>query len=156
MWYVQIPNYWKKYIYHRDCSFSIQSILENGLIRGGHESDNGRQTVFFTPLNPFQWRFRWRRTSWWFQHSSKMHYHGHWKRNQDVVYWVKLSRAQDQGLQFWQTKSQSLYTVLCQQIASTELLLKTEIEYCSKESRLHDRRQKSRSKPIGNRSSSSR
>ena len=36
---------------------------------------------------------------------QKVHYHSHWKRNQDAVYWVKLSRAQDQGLQFWQTKS---------------------------------------------------
>ena len=29
----------------------------------------------------------------------------HIERNQDVVYWIKLSRAQDQGLRFWQTKS---------------------------------------------------
>ena len=43
----------KEYIFHRCCSFRIQSILENGLIPGGHESDKGRQTVFFTPLNPF-------------------------------------------------------------------------------------------------------
>ena len=35
------------------CSFSIQSIPENGLIPGGHESDKGLQTVFFTPLNHF-------------------------------------------------------------------------------------------------------
>ena len=27
------------------------------------------------------------------------------KRNQDAVYWVRLSKAQDQGLRFWQTKS---------------------------------------------------
>ena len=50
---------------------------------------------------PFWWRFRRRRTSWWL-HSYN---HSHWKRNQDAVYWIKLSRAQDQGLQFWQTKS---------------------------------------------------
>ena len=34
-----------------------------------------------------------------------MHCHSNWKRNQDAVYWVKLSRAQDQGLPSWQTKS---------------------------------------------------
>ena len=39
------------------------------------------------------------------QFLKKVHYHSHWKHNQDAVYWVKLSRAQDQGLQFWQTKS---------------------------------------------------
>ena len=52
--------------------------------------------------------------------------------------------------------TQSLHTVLCQQIASTELFLKTQIEYFSKGSRLHDVRQKSHSTTIGNRSSSSR
>ena len=30
---------------------------------------------------------------------QKVHYHSHWKHHQDAVYWVKLSRAQDQGLQ---------------------------------------------------------
>ena len=33
--------------------FFPHSILENGLIPVGKESDKGRQTVFFTPLNPF-------------------------------------------------------------------------------------------------------
>ena len=39
---------------------------------------------------------------------QKVHYHSHWKRNQDAVYRVKLSRARDQGLQFWQTKSYAI------------------------------------------------
>ena len=51
--YILIPYNWKEYIFHRGCSFSIQSILENGLIPGGKESKGGRQTIFFTPLNPF-------------------------------------------------------------------------------------------------------
>ena len=53
MGYVLIPHNWKEYIYHRGCSISIQSILENGLIPGGKESDKGRQTVFFAHLKPF-------------------------------------------------------------------------------------------------------
>ena len=32
------------------------------------------------------------------------------KHNQDAVCWIKLSRTQDQGLQFWQTKSFALIT----------------------------------------------
>ena len=63
MGYVLIPYNWKEYIHHRGCSFSIQSVLENVLIPGGHESDQGRQTVFFTPLYPFWWRFRRRKAS---------------------------------------------------------------------------------------------
>ena len=53
MEYIRIPYKWKEYIFHRGCSSSIQSIRENGLIPGGKESDKGRQTIFFTPLNPF-------------------------------------------------------------------------------------------------------
>ena len=37
-----------------------------------------------------------------------MHYHSNWKRKQDAVYWVKLSRAQDRGLRFGQTKSHAI------------------------------------------------
>ena len=37
-----------------------------------------------------------------------MHHHSDWKRNHDAVYWEKLSRAQDQGLRFWQTKSRAI------------------------------------------------
>ena len=53
MGYIVILYNGKEYIFHRGCSFSIQSIFENGLIMGGKESDKGRHSVFFTPLNPF-------------------------------------------------------------------------------------------------------
>ena len=33
---------WKEYIFHRGCSFSIQLILENGLIPSGKESEDDR------------------------------------------------------------------------------------------------------------------
>ena len=38
MGYVLILYNWKEYIYHTGCSFSIQSILENGLILGGQRT----------------------------------------------------------------------------------------------------------------------
>ena len=34
------------------CSFNINSILKNGVIAGGKQSWEGRQIIFFTPLNP--------------------------------------------------------------------------------------------------------
>ena len=37
-----------------------------------------------------------------------MHYHSHWKRNQDAFNWVNLSRTQDQGLPFWQAQSHAI------------------------------------------------
>ena len=93
---------------HRSCSFSIQTILENGLIPGGKESHKGRHTIFFTPLNPFSGDPEEEELPDDYTVPQKVHYHSHWKRDQDVVYRVKLSRAQDQGLQFWQTKSQAI------------------------------------------------
>ena len=38
----------------------------------------------------------------------KVPYEGHWRGDQNAVFWVKLSRAQDLGLQFWQTKSNAI------------------------------------------------
>ena len=37
MVYIRIPDNWKGFFFHRGRSFSIQSILENGLILGGNE-----------------------------------------------------------------------------------------------------------------------
>ena len=39
---------------------------------------------------------------------QNVHYDSHWKRNQDAVYWVKLTRAQGQGLHVWETKSHAI------------------------------------------------
>ena len=41
---------------------------------------------------------------------QKVHYNTYWKHNQDAEYWTKWFRAQDQGLQFWQTKSFAIIT----------------------------------------------
>ena len=34
----------------------------------------------------------------------------HWKHDQNAEDWVRLSKAQDQGLEFWQTKSFAIVT----------------------------------------------
>ena len=44
---------WKQFLFHRGCSFNLKSILEMGLIAGEKESREGRQTVSFTPLDPW-------------------------------------------------------------------------------------------------------
>ena len=40
----------------------------------------------------------------------KVHDQVHWRPEQDVVYWVNLSRAQDYGLSVWQTQSHAIVT----------------------------------------------
>ena len=39
MGYKSIPYNWKDSIFHRGCSWSVQSFLGSGLIPGGKESD---------------------------------------------------------------------------------------------------------------------
>ena len=55
MGHVAIPSTWKDFMLHRGCAFNSKSILDAGLIaRWKGKQNKGRQTVFFTPLNP--WR----------------------------------------------------------------------------------------------------
>ena len=75
------------------------NFVEFSIHFGRKESDKARQAVFFTPLNPFG------NDPDQEKPHQKVHYQIYWKHNQDAVYWIKLSIAQDQGLQFWQTKS---------------------------------------------------
>ena len=53
MGHVATPFEWKEFLFHRGCSFNVTSILKTRLIAGGRESKQGRQAIFFTPLNPF-------------------------------------------------------------------------------------------------------
>ena len=97
MEYIRIPSRF---------SFSIQSILENGVIPGGKESDKGRQTIFCTPLNTFGGDSDEEEPSDDYTIPRKVHYHSHWKRNQDAF------RKQ--------SHMRSSYTIRRQQSASTE------------------------------------
>ena len=94
--------------FHRGCSWNVQSKLGSGLIPGGKESDKARQAVFFTPLNPSWWKSK-RRTQWYYDVPQKVHYHSHWKRNQDAGCWIKLAKHKIWD-SFWQTKSFTIIT----------------------------------------------
>ena len=79
--------------------------MGTGLIPGGKENDKPRQAVFFTPLDPFGNNPDEEKPHDDYAVPQKLHHKTCWKHNQDAFFWIKLSRAQDQGLQFWQTKS---------------------------------------------------
>ena len=51
--YVAIPLGWKEYLYHVGGSFAMNSNMQAGLIDGGKDTKEGRQTVFFTALDPW-------------------------------------------------------------------------------------------------------
>ena len=84
--------------------------MESEIIPGGKENDRDRQAIFFTPLNPFGNDPEEEEPHFDCTVPQKVHHQTYWKRNQDAEYWIKLSRAQDQGLQFLQTESFAIIT----------------------------------------------
>ena len=71
---VEIPYNWKEFVFHRGCSSNGNSIHETGLVAGGTESKEGRQTIFFTHLNPVG------------ENQDEEEPDGDWRNNQDAVY----------------------------------------------------------------------
>ena len=101
MGHITIPYNGNEFVFHRGCSVNINSILQTGLIAEERESLEGRQTIFFTPLNPFGDPDQ-EASGEDLSTPRKVHYHNNWQHEQDAVYWVKWSCAQDQGLRFRQ------------------------------------------------------
>ena len=104
--------------------------LRTDWFRVERKATKGRQTVFFTPLNPSGGDSDEEEPRDDYTVPQKVQYHSHC--------WIKLSWAQDQGLQFWQTKS---HAIIAHGPVPTDLHLlisKTEIEYCSKDSQTLD------------------
>ena len=84
--------------------------MGNGLIPGGKEKDKARQAVCLTPTNPFGKDPEEEEPHDDYTVPQKVPYGTHWKHDQNAVFWVRLSKAQDQGLEFWQTKSFAIMT----------------------------------------------
>ena len=72
---------------------------------GGKEEDKARHAVFLTPTNLSGDVLEEEKPDDDFTVPQKAPHVTKWKYDQNAVYWVRLSKAQDQGLEFWQTKS---------------------------------------------------
>ena len=103
MEYTLIPRNWKEYIIHTGISWNSQSFFGSGIIPGGKENHIDKQSSshFWIHSETTQMKKHF---------MMKVHTTLIEKRNQDAVFWIKMSRAQDQGLQFWQTKSSAIIT----------------------------------------------
>ena len=141
MEHIVIPYHWKEFLFHRSCSFSIQSILENGLNAGGKQNREGRPTIFFTPLNPFGEnpdeevprddfiQFLRKCTITAVGNVIRMPF-----------YWVKISRAQDQRIAILTDEvTCNNRTLSC---AARLHLSAKEIEHYSKDFQPHDPRRR--------------
>ena len=95
------------YIYHVGCAFNLHSIINSGLILGGHNSSK-RQTVFFLPVDP---RDKSHKDPDEIDLNVPRHaqyLHNAWKRHQYAVYWVDIDLAIQKGLKFYQTPSNAI------------------------------------------------
>ena len=84
----------------------LHSIPQAGLVEGGKDRKEGRQTAVLTPLDP-----SWGRSND-LSRPRNVHYSSKWKPHQDAVCCIHLARAQEKGLQFWQTRSHAIGTLL--------------------------------------------
>ena len=100
---------WKEFVFHKGLFFQ-HPLHPWERTHCRRKTKQGRTTDHLLHISqPVRRKSRWRSTQWWLHNSSKkVRYHSNWKRNQDAVYCVKLSRAQDQGFRFWQTKSRAI------------------------------------------------
>ena len=67
-------------------------------------------SVFLTPTNPIGDDPEEEEPHDDFTVPHKAAYATKWKYDQNAVYWIRLSKAQNQGLEFWQTKSFAIIT----------------------------------------------
>ena len=100
--YQEIPLGWKEYILHVGGSFTMHSIMQAGLRAGAKDTKEGRQTVFFTALDPIGDELDEEYDD--LSKPRKVHYQSKWTITQDAIYCVNLRYAQDKGLTFWQTR----------------------------------------------------
>ena len=104
---VMIPSGFFQHIYHIGCAFNLHSIINNGLIPGGHNSSK-RQTVFFLPVGPRDKSHKDPDEIDLNVPRRAQYLHNAWKRHQDAVYWVDIDLAIEKGLTFYQTRSNAI------------------------------------------------
>ena len=100
----------ERFIYHVGRARDQYSIAEIGLVAGGKERKEGRQTIFFSPLDPFNSDANESDSITDLKKPRKVKYQSRWSPGQDAVYWIHLSTAQNAGLEFWQTTSNAIIT----------------------------------------------
>ena len=95
------------YIYHVGSTFNLNSIIHNGLVRGGQILSR-RQTVFFLLVDP---RDESHKDPEYIDFSVPRlarYLHSAWKRHQDAVFWVDIDLSIKEGLTFYQTRSNAI------------------------------------------------
>ena len=103
---MEIPYNWIAYICHVGSSHYCSFIVQSGLIAGRKDSKAGRQTVFFTALDPMN-EIQTNET-YDVKEPRVVPSRTKWKVYQNSVYWINLKSAQGSGLRFQQTNSNAI------------------------------------------------
>ena len=98
---VVIPSNFFQHIHHIGCAFNLHSIINSGLIPGGHNSSK-RQTVFFLPVDPMDKSHKDPDVIDLSVPRHAQYLHKAWTKHQDAVYWVDINLAIKKGLTFHQ------------------------------------------------------
>ena len=115
MKYEMILYKWKRITYHVGRAGDRYSIEEIVLVAEGKEH-KGRQTIFFTPLDPFNTDAIEADSITDLKKPRKVKFQSHWRTEQDSVYCIHLSTAKDLVLNFGKQVPMPLSrTSLCQE-----------------------------------------
>ena len=96
-----------QHIYHIGCAFNLHSIINNGLIPG-EQNSNKRQTVFFLLIDPRDKGHQDPAKIDFNEPRRAQYLHSAWKKHQDAVFWVDINLAIQEGLTFYQTRSNAI------------------------------------------------
>ena len=86
----------------------MHSKIRSGLIPGGRSLKRGRQSVFFTFVNPVDDDHSMEETPCHLTKPRIVPHTNAWKPHQNIVFWCNLKLAQERGLQLYQTWSHAV------------------------------------------------
>ena len=104
---VVIPSNFFQYLYHVGCAINLHSTISSGLVPGG-QSLNKRQTVFFLLVYPMDKNHKDPDVIDLSVPRRAQYLHKAWNRHQNAVCWVDINLAIENGLKFYQTRSNAV------------------------------------------------
>ena len=102
-----LPSVFVDHIYHVGSCHDTHSIIQSGLIPDDKDVKKGRHVVFFTSVYPMYIDHFWEK-NYDVTKSRITVYKHNWKTHQNTVCWWNLMIAQSKGLQFYQTRSNTI------------------------------------------------
>ena len=91
-----LPSDFAEYIYHVGSFYDMHSLIRSGLIPGGEDDKKGRQTVFFTTVNPMSLHVHKQRD--YDVTKPRIAVYIKWKIHQNTVYWTNLDGCLEEGI----------------------------------------------------------